>query len=1201
MFELNNFDSIQIGIASPERIREWSHGEVTNPETINYRTQKPVMGGLFCERIFGPRKDWECYCGKYKRIRYKGVICDKCGVEVTRSRVRRERMGHIELATPVSHIWFFKSVPSRIGALLDLTPKTLEQVLYYVNYIVLDPKKTDLQFKQILSDREYRDLVEKLGAGSFRVGMGAEAIKELLDRLDLKKELDELTELLKTAKGQKRIKAVKKLDIVQSFLKTGSKPSWMILDCLPVLPPELRPMVVLDGGRYATSDLNDLYRRVINRNNRLKKLMELGAPEVIIRNEKRMLQEAVDSLIDNGKRGKPVTGGAKQRELKSLASMLKGKYGRFRQNLLGKRVDYSGRSVIVVGPELKLYQMGLPREMALELFKPFIMKKLVELNEAQNLKSARRLIEREKPVVWDVLEDVIKDHPVLMNRAPTLHRLGIQAFEPVLVDGRAMKLHPLVCIGFNADFDGDQMAIHVPLSIEARTEARLLMLSANNVLKPSDGSPVMSPEQDIVLGVYYITVEKKNALGEGMMFGSEEEALMAYALNIIELQASIYVMRTAEFEGETVRGRVKTTVGRIIFNRCIPQCLGLVDRTKRENVLNYEVNETVEKKLLGSIIAAAFQKVGQTETIKTLDKIKACGFKYSTVASISISVFDMVIPKEKKELLEETQKAVLENEKLYRRGFVTHAEKAQKNIELWNATTEKLKKIVLNNLDEFNSLKILADSKARAKAEQINQMCGMRGIMSNTSGEKVDIPIKSNFREGMSTIEYFMSARGARKGVVDTALKTADSGYLTRRLVVVAQDVVVSEMDCFASNGEKPRGVVVKELWGDDAVVETLESRIVGRYTVKDIVDPKTKEVIVKADTMVTPEQAKRVEEAGVQEVEIRTCLTCCSKHGVCAKCYGRNMAGTDVVNIGEAVGVIAAQSIGEPGTQLTMKNFHSGGVAVAADITSGLPRVEEIFEARRPKGVATISDIAGKVSIKDVDKRQEITITSKDGEQESYLLPYGKRLKVADGDSVEAGAPLTEGSLYPNDVLRIRGVKGVQEYLIKEVLQIYRQQGVAINAKHVEIIVRQMLRKVMIENQGDTNFLPGQTVDITALDEENKRVLEKDGEPASARRILLGIRKASLENSSFLAAAAFESTSNALTAAAVCGKIDPLVGLEENVIVGKLIPAGTGLKQYRRIAVQKNDSIKAQMYDNLTADESNKYNLNETTATEEN
>ena len=1193
MFELNNFDSIQINIASPDRIREWSHGEVINPETINYRTQKPVMGGLFCERIFGPRKDWECYCGKYKRIRYKGVVCDKCGVEVTLSRVRRERMGHIELATPVSHIWFFKSVPSRIGALLDLTPKALEQVLYYVNFIVLDPKETNLQFKQILSDREYRDLVEKNGYNSFRVGMGAEAIKELLDRIDLPKEAVELAESLKTAKGQKRLKAIKKLDIVQSFLKTGSKPSWMILDCLPVLPPELRPMVVLEGGRYATSDLNDLYRRVINRNNRLKKLMELGAPEVIIRNEKRMLQEAVDSLIDNGKRGKPVTGGAKQRELKSLASMLKGKYGRFRQNLLGKRVDYSGRSVIVVGPELKIYQCGLPREMALELFKPFIMKKLVEMNEAQNLKSARRLIDREKPVVWDVLEDVIKDHPVLLNRAPTLHRLGIQAFEPVLVDGRAMKLHPLVCIGFNADFDGDQMAVHVPLSIEARTEARLLMLSSNNVLKPSDGSPVMSPEQDIVLGVYYITISKDGATGEGMMFSSEEEALMAYSLGVIELQAKIFVMRTAEFEGDIVRGRVETTVGRIIFNRCLPQCLGFVDRTKRESILNYEINETVEKKLLGKIIAAAFEKVGQTETIKTLDRVKACGFKYSTIASISISVFDMKIPKEKKELLEETQKGVLENERLYQRGFITHQEKANKNIELWNDTTERLKKIVINNLDDFNSLKILADSKARAKVEQINQMCGMRGIMTNTSGEKVDIPIKSNFREGMSTIEYFMAARGARKGVVDTALKTAGSGYLTRRLVVAAQDVVISELDCFASNGEKPRGVVVRELWGDDAVIEKLSERISGRVTVKDIVHPKTKEVLVKADTMLSPEQAKLVEESGVKEVEIRSLPSCCSKHGVCAKCYGRNMAGTDMVNIGEAVGVIAAQSIGEPGTQLTMKNFHSGGVATASDITSGLPRVEEIFEARKPKGVATITDIAGRVSVKEINKRFEVTVTSKDGEQQSYLLPYGKRMKVADGSYVEAGDPLTEGSLYPNDVLRIKGVRGVQEYLIKEVLQIYRQQGVAINAKHVEIIVRQMLRKVMIEDAGDTNFLPGQTIDMTVLDEVNKQMLQEDKEPATAKRLLLGIRKASLESNSFLAAAAFESTSNALTAAAVSGKIDPLVGLEENVIVGKLIPAGTGLKQYRKINVEKND-IKQQMYDNLTSDEDNKYNLEE-------
>ena len=1185
MFELNNFDSIKIGIASPERIREWSCGEVINPETINYRTQKPVMGGLFCERIFGPRKDWECHCGKYKRIRYKGVICDKCGVEVTKAKVRRERMGHIELATPVSHLWFFKNVPTRIGTVLDLTPKVLEQVLYYVNYIVLDPKETKLEKKQILTDREYRELVEELGYDKFRVGMGAESIKELLLQVNLTKDAEDLQKILLTAKGQKKLKASKKLSVIQAFIKSGNHPSWMILDVLPVLPPELRPMVQLDGGRFATSDLNDLYRRVINRNNRLKKLMELGAPEVIIRNEKRMLQEAVDSLIENGKRGKPVTGGSKARELKSLTAMLKGKYGRFRQNLLGKRVDYSGRSVIAVGPDLKLYQCGLPREMALELFKPFIMKRLVELNEAQNIKSAKRLIDREKEIVWDVLEEVIKDHPVLLNRAPTLHKLGIQAFEPVLVDGRAIRLHPLVCRGFNADFDGDTMPVHVPLSIEARTEARLLMLSANNVLKPSDGLPIVSPEQDMVLGVYNITMLKPGAQGEGMMFQSEEEALMAYALNHVEIQAEVYVKREAKFQGETVRGRVKTSVGRIIFNRCIPQTLGLVDRTKRENAIAYEVNYKVAKKQLGAIIAAAFATVGQTETIKTLDNIKSCGFKYSTLAGITISVFDMKIPAEKKEVLKTTEANVLENEALYQQGFITHAEKAQMNIDLWIAATEEIKKHALAGMTEFNDIKMMADSNARATPDQINQICGMRGIMSNPSGEKVDIPVKSNFREGMSTIEYFMAARGARKGVVDTALNTADSGYLTRRLVDVAQDVVVSEDDCFETLGEKTKGLVVKELKGDDTVIETLENRISGRYAVNKILHPKTKAVIVDSNAMITAAQAKEIVAAGITEVEIRTVLTCRSRHGVCAKCYGRNMAGNEIVNIGEPVGVIAAQSIGEPGTQLTMKTFHSGGVANVADITSGLPRIEEIFEARNPKGVAIISEIAGKVSLKDVEKRIEITVHSKDGENESYLLPFGKRPKVSNGDIVESGQPLTEGSLYPHDILRTRGVRGVQEYLIKEVLGIYRLYGVAINAKHLEIIIRQMLKKVMIEDSGDTGFLPGAYVDISVYEDMNKKMIESSMEPATVKRVLLGIRKASLANNSFLAAASFESTVTVLTDAAINGKVDPLIGLKENIIIGKLIPAGTGLKQYRQINPIREDSIKHKMAQAMTSE----------------
>lgn len=1192
MFELNNFDSIKIGIASPERIREWSYGEVVNPETINYRTQKPVMGGLFCEKIFGPRKDWECHCGKYKRIRYKGVVCDKCGVEVTKSKVRRERMGHIELACPVSHLWFFKSVPSRIGGILDLAPKALEQVLYYVNYIVLDPMDTDLYKKQILTDREYLELGSKIGFDKFRVGMGAEAIKELLMQVDLEKESKELFEILKTAKGQKRLKAAKKLEIVQSFIKSGNKPSWMILDVLPVLPPELRPMVQLDGGRFATSDLNDLYRRVINRNNRLKKLMELGAPEVIIRNEKRMLQESVDCLIDNGKRGKAVTG-PKQRELKSLTAMLKGKQGRFRQNLLGKRVDYSGRSVIVVGPELNMYQCGLPKEMALELFKPFIMKRLVEMNEAQNIKSAKKLIDREKDIVWDVLEEVIKDHPVLLNRAPTLHRLGIQAFEPILVDGRAIKLHPLVCGGFNADFDGDQMPVHVPLSIEARTEARLLMLSANNVLKPSDGTPVTTPEKDIVLGVYYLTIDRPGAKGDGRRFRDEDEVLMAYEMGEISVQAPIYVRREAEFNGEIVRGTVQTTAGRILFNRCIPQCIGLVDRTKKENVLKYEVDYKVGKNELAKIIAAAFITVGQTETIKTLDRIKACGFHYSTIASLTISVFDMQIPKEKKEILEETQKKVLENERMYSRGWITHPEKAEKNRLLWNEATERVKKAVLANFGSYSDISMIATSKARANPDQINQMCGLIGIKSNSSGEKVDIPIKANYREGLTTIEYFMSARGSRKGLIDTALKTADSGYLTHKLVDVAQDVVISEEDCFETLGEKPKGIVVKAIWGDDTLVESLENRISGRFTVHDVVDPKTGEVIVQANTMIKPAQAKAIEEAGIEEVEIRTLLTCRSRHGVCAKCYGRNMAGHEKVNIGEAVGVIAAQSIGEPGTQLTMRTFHTGGIANAADITDGLPRVVEILEARKPKGAATISEISGVVSIREVEKRHEVTVTANDGEQEVYLLPYGKRLKVKDGDRVEPGDVLTEGSVYPHDILRTRGVRGVQEYIVKEVLEVYRRQGVSINAKHVEIIVRQMLKKVLIENSGDTEMLPGDMVDIYEYEDKNRQAIESGLEPASAKRVLLGIRKATLTSNSFLAAASFENTSSVLTGAAINGRVDPLVGLKENVIIGKLIPAGTGLRSYRQILPSKVESVKAQMASAIE-EENNKFTLND-------
>ena len=1164
MFELNNFDSMKIGIASPEKIREWSYGEVTKPETINYRTLKPERDGLFCERIFGPRKNWECHCGKYKRIRYKGVICDKCGVEVTHSKVRRERMGHIELATPVSHIWFFRGIPSRIGVILDITPKTLEQVLYYVNYIVLDPKNTPFTYKQVISDKEYRDAVDQFGEDSFKAGMGAEAIKQLLSEIDLEKDCAELKEIVKTAKGQKRLKAIKRLEIVDDFIKSGNKPEWMIMDVVPVIPPDLRPMVQLDGGRFATSDLNDLYRRVINRNNRLKKLIELGAPEVIIRNEKRMLQESVDALIENGKRGKAVQG-PKSRDLKSLTAMLRGKQGRFRQNLLGKRVDYSGRSVIVVGPELKIYQCGLPKEMALELFKPFIMKRLVEKNHSYNIKSAKRIIEREKPEVWDILDEVIKDHPVLLNRAPTLHRLGIQAFEPVLCDGRAIKLHPLVCVGFNADFDGDQMPIHVPLSLEARAEARMIMLSSNNVLKPADGKPVMTPAQDIVLGCYYLTINKPGALNEGHYYKDEEEAIMAYQTKNVEIQSSIYVRRTAMFNGEMISGRVKTSVGRILFNRCIPQNLGFVDRSTKEGALEYEVNYTVGKKELGKIVSATYDKLGSTPTVIMLDKVKELGYKYSTIGAITINVFDMKEPEIKAQLVAEADARVLENEKAYRRGLIAFDEKISKNVAIWNETTDKVKKAVLENLGDLNPIKMMAVSGARGNPGQINQLCGMRGVMASASGQKIDIPVKSCFRSGLTPIDYFLSSRGGRKGLADTALKTADSGYLTRRLVDVAQEVVITEDDCFEALGEKPKGMVVRDLIEDGTVIEKLEDRITGRVTVNDIIHPKTKEVIVRANEMITPEQAKKVVDADIEEVTIRTLLTCKSKQGVCAKCYGRNMAGNQLVHIGEAVGTIAAQSIGEPGTQLTMRTFHTGGVAAEADITKGLPRVEEIFEARRPKGEAIISEVAGKVKIEEAGERFKITVKSSDGDVEYLTPPKNKTvLAVKDGQVVEVGQCLTSGSIFPNDILRVRGLKGVQEYLLKEVLSVYRLQDVRINAKHIEIIVRQMLKKVKIEDAGDTELLPGDMVDIHKYEEENQKALMKGGVPATAKRVLLGITKASLSTESFLSAASFQETSSVLTEAAIKGKVDHLLGLKENIIIGKLIPAGTGMRCYR-------------------------------------
>ncbi len=1164
MFELNNFDSMKIGIASPEKIRSWSHGEVTKPETINYRTLKPERDGLFCERIFGPRKNWECHCGKYKRIRYKGVVCDKCGVEVTHSKVRRERMGHIELATPVSHIWFFRGIPSRIGVILDITPKALEQVLYYVNYIVIDPKKTPFAYKQVISDKEYRDALEEYGPDSFKAGMGAEAIKTLLSQIDLEKENKELREIVKTSKGQKKLKAVKRLEIIDDFLKSGNKPEWMILDVIPVIPPDLRPMVQLDGGRFATSDLNDLYRRVINRNNRLKKLIELGAPDVIVRNEKRMLQEAVDALIENGKRGKAIQG-PKARDLKSLTAMLRGKQGRFRQNLLGKRVDYSGRSVIVVGPELKIYQCGLPKEMALELFKPFIMRRLVEMNESHNIKSAKRIIEREKPIVWDVLDEVIKDHPVLLNRAPTLHRLGIQAFEPVLCEGRAIKLHPLVCVGFNADFDGDQMPIHVPLSLEARAEARMIMLASNNVLKPADGQPVMTPQQDIVLGCYYMTIDKPNALNAGKVFKDEDEAIMAYQTKNLELQSSIVVRRTVNFNGEEITGKVETTVGRILFNRCIPQNIGFIDRSKKENALRYEIEGTVDKKVLGKIVANTYNNLGTTPTVIMLDKIKELGYKYSTIGALTINVYDMREPKEKQELIAEADAKVLENEKAYRRGLIAFDEKISKNIAIWNETTEKVKSAVMNSLDALNPVKMMAVSGARGNPGQINQLCGMRGVMASASGIKIDIPVKSCFRTGLTPIDYFLSSRGGRKGLADTALKTADSGYLTRRLVDVAQEVVITEEDCFASLGEKTKGLKVTDIIEDKTVVEKLEDRISGRVSVNDIFNPKTKELIVKSNEMITPEQAKQIVDCGIKEVEIRTLLTCKSKHGVCAKCYGRNMASNQMVTIGEAVGTIAAQSIGEPGTQLTMRTFHTGGVTAAADITKGLPRVEEIFEARRPKGEAIISEVAGKVKVEDSGERYKITVFSSDGDVEYMTPPKNKTvLAVKSGDNVEVGQCLTSGSIYPNDILRVRGLRGVQEYLLKEVLSVYRLQDVRINAKHVEIIIRQMLRKVKIEDPGDSDLLPGAMLELQQYEEINENILRNGGKPATAKRILLGITKASLSTESFLSAASFQETSSVLTEAAIKGKVDKLQGLKENIMIGKLIPAGTGMKNYR-------------------------------------
>jgi len=1162
LFQLRNFEAIKIGLASPEKIREWSRGEVKKPETINYRTLKPERDGLFCERIFGPTKDWECHCGKYKRVRYKGVVCDRCGVEVTRSKVRRERMGHIELAAPVAHIWYVKGIPSRMGLLLDMSPRALEKVLYFVSYVVIDPGDTPLTKKQLLSEKEYRDYLDKYG-NRFRAGMGAEAIKELLQEIDLEKLSKELRAEIRESTGQKRVRAIRRLEVVQAFIDSGNRPEWMILDVIPVIPPDLRPMVQLDGGRFATSDLNDLYRRVINRNNRLKKLLDLGAPDIIVRNEKRMLQEAVDALIDNGRRGRPVTGPG-NRPLKSLSDMLKGKQGRFRQNLLGKRVDYSGRSVIVVGPELKVYQCGLPKEMALELFKPFVMKKLVDEGLAQHIKSAKRMVEKIKPEVWDVLEEVIKEHPVLLNRAPTLHRLGIQAFEPVLVEGRAIKLHPLVCTAYNADFDGDQMAVHVPLSMEAQSEARFLMLAANNILKPQDGKPVMTPTQDMVLGCYYLTADEEGVQGEGKYFSSPEEAITAYQLGYIHIHAKIKVKMTKEIDGVKKSKIIETTVGKIIFNEAIPQDLGYVDRTNPETAFDLEINDLVDKSKLGKILDRVYRLHGPTKTAETLDKIKELGFRYSTKAAITVSVSDMVIPKEKEKLLKEADEMVSKIESQFRCGLISEEERYESIIRTWNMTTEKVTEALMTSLDKFNPIFMMAHSGARGSKNQIRQLAGMRGLMADPSGRIIELPIRSNFREGLNVLEFFISTHGARKGLADTALRTADSGYLTRRLVDVSQDVIVREEDCGTDEG-----IYVEEIREGNEIIERLADRIIGRVAAEDVVDNEGK-IIVRRNELINEEEAEKIEKAGITKVKIRSLLTCKSRHGVCRMCYGRDLATGELVNIGEAVGIIAAQAIGEPGTQLTMRTFHTGGVA-GSDITQGLPRVEELFEARKPKGLAVISEISGVVRINESKKRREVIVTDEENSiSKTYLIPYGSRLKVHDGQVIQAGDELTEGSVNPHDLLKIKGIFAVQTYLLQEVQKVYRLQGVEINDKHIEVIIRQMMRKVKVEDPGDASMLPGELIDMFKFEEENKKAVEKGLKPATGRRALLGITKAALATDSFLSAASFQETTRVLTDAAIKGKVDPLLGLKENVIIGKLIPAGTGLSRYRNISVVK-------------------------------
>ena len=1167
------FDSIKIGLASPEKILDWSYGEVKKPETINYRTLKPEKDGLFCERIFGPVKDWECHCGKYKKIRYKGVICDRCGVEVTKSSVRRERMGHIALAAPVSHIWYFKGIPSRMGLILDISPRILERVLYFASYVVLDPMETGLNYKDVLSEKEYRDAVEQYGYGNFRVGMGAEAVYELLSNIDLEKEYTDLRAELDSASGQKRARIVKRLEVVEAFRSSGNKPEWMILSHLPVIPPDLRPMVQLDGGRFATSDLNDLYRRIINRNNRLARLLELGAPEIIVRNEKRMLQEAVDALIDNGRRGRPVTGPG-NRALKSLSDMLKGKQGRFRQNLLGKRVDYSGRSVIVVGPELKIYQCGVPKEMAIELFKPFVMKELVNTGKAHNIKNAKKMVERLDEGVWDILEYVIKEHPVMLNRAPTLHRLGIQAFEPILVEGKAIKLHPLVCAAFNADFDGDQMAIHLPLTQEAQAECRFMLLSPNNLLKPSDGGVVAVPSQDMVLGVYYLTQEREGDTGEGMLFKSIDEAILAYENHFVTLHAKIRCKIRKEWvsedgQKEKLEGIIETTVGRLLFNEIIPQDLGFTDRSIPENRLLPEINFLVKKKNLKQILEKVMDVHGAMQTALTLDDIKAIGYKYSTKAAMTVSIHDMTVPASKEELLEQAQSTVDRIAKNFRRGLITEEERYKEVIETWKNTDDQLTHDLLTGLDKYNNIFMMADSGARGSDKQIKQLAGMRGLMADTTGRTIELPIKSNFREGLDVLEYFISAHGARKGLSDTALRTADSGYLTRRLVDVSQDLIIRDLDC-AEGRETTPSMEITELSDGQEKIESLQERITGRFLAEDIIDPETGAIVIKANHMVTPKRAPLVMNAltkmGRQSVKIRTVLTCRSKSGICAKCYGANLATGKPVEVGEAVGTIAAQSIGEPGTQLTMRTFHTGGVA-GGDITQGLPRVEELFEARKPKGLAILTEIPGVVEIRDTKKKREVIVTDNESAQsKTYLIPYGSRLKVVDGQVLEAGDILTEGSINPHDLLKIKGVKAVQNYMISEVQRVYRLQGVEINDKHIEMIVRQMMKKERINEAGDSRFIPGTTVDRLDFEDENERLIKEGKTPAEGKRTMLGITKASLATDSFMSAASFQETTKVLTEAAINGKIDHLIGLKENVIIGKLIPAGTGMRRYRNV-----------------------------------